>query len=247
VAVSHGSEDDGGATVKPHIIALCGFANAGKDTVADLLVTHAGFRKLAFADALKAELQDAFSIEAAVFSRPEYKSQPLSELALTKCTERAYIDAALRYGVEHWSGTLPFPTAEELARPRTPRETMQLWGTQYRRAHDPEYWTSIVRRRISYYQAELGQLRIVVTDCRYDNEHDSLRAQGARLWQIKRTGLNAGTTAEGSHSSANEGSSWAHDAVINNAHDLRHLQQIVLQEWWALDAGLASVKAEITP
>jgi hypothetical protein len=233
--------------MKPYIIALCGFANAGKDTVADLLVAHAGFRKLAFADALKAELEQAFSIEPSVFIRPEYKSQPMRELALTRCTDRAYVDAALRYGVEHWTGTLPYPTAEELARARTPRETMQLWGTQYRRAHDPEYWTSILRRRISYYQAELGQMRIVVTDCRYDNEHESLRAQGARLWQVKRPGLNADTTAEGGHSSATDGARWAPNIVINNAHDLRHLQTLVLQEWWAIDAGLTSVKAEITP
>jgi hypothetical protein len=233
--------------MKPHLIALCGFAGAGKDTVADLLVTHAGFRKLAFADALKAELELAFNVEPAVFIRPEYKSQPMRELALTRCTDRAYIDAALRYGVEHWKGTLPYPTSEELAHPRTPRETMQLWGTQYRRAHDPDYWTSIVGRRISYYRAELRQMRVVVTDCRYDNEVDSLRGIGANLWQIKRPGLDAKTTAEGMHSSATDGTRWDPDAVINNAHDVRHLQQLVLQEWWALDAGLTSVKAEITP
>ena len=41
-------------SVRTHIIGLTGFAGAGKDTVADLLVAHARFRKLAFADALRA-------------------------------------------------------------------------------------------------------------------------------------------------------------------------------------------------
>jgi hypothetical protein len=233
-------------TIKPHIIGLTGFANAGKDTVADLLVEHAGFRKLAFADALKAELTTAFSVEPILFTRPEFKSRAMAELALTRCTDRAYIDAALRHGVEHWKGTLPYPSAEELVRPRTPRETMQTWGTQYRRAHQANYWTSIVTARIAYYLSELHERRFVITDCRYDNEVDALRDMGGQLWQVKRPGLDAATTNEGRHSSATDGSQWAPDAVISNGHDIRHLQQLVLGEWWALESGLSNVSVEIT-
>lgn len=40
------------------IIGLCGFARAGKDEVAKALVEELGFRRLAFADALKAVLYD---------------------------------------------------------------------------------------------------------------------------------------------------------------------------------------------
>lgn len=223
---------------KHYIIGLCGFAGAGKDTAADLLATHAGFRKLAFADALKAELTTAFCVEPIVFIRPEFKTRPMQELALTRCTDRGYIDAALRHGVENWSGAGAFVTADELTRPRTPRETMQLWGTQYRRAHNPNHWTDIVHRRIQYCTRELHERRFVVTDCRYGNEVDALRAMGGQLWQIKRPGLDAGTTSEGQHSSATDGSAFGPDAVINNAHDIRHLQQLVLGEWWSLEAGL---------
>lgn len=232
-------------THKHHIIGLCGFASAGKDTVADLLVTHAGFRKLAFADALKGELVEVFAVEPIVFSRPEFKSQLMSELALSRCTDRAYIDAALRYGVEHWQSSTPFPTAEELVRPRTPRETMQLWGTQYRRAHDPHYWTALAHGRISYYTRELHERRFVITDCRFANEVDALRAMNGRLWQVKRPGLDAASTSEGQHASVTDGGAFEPDVVLNNQHDLRHLQQLVLGEWWALEAGLERVTVEI--
>ena len=35
------------------------------------------------------------------------------------------------------------------------------------------------------------------------------------------------------------------DAVLHNSHGIKHLQQLVLGEFWAHDAGLKSVKVEI--
>ena len=40
-----------------HIIGLCGFASAGKDTVADMLCASAGFARMAFADRLRADFR----------------------------------------------------------------------------------------------------------------------------------------------------------------------------------------------
>ncbi|MDQ1260603.1 MAG: hypothetical protein QG643_2429 [Pseudomonadota bacterium] len=225
--------------LKHHLIGLCGYAGAGKDTVADLLVTHAGFRKLAFADALKAEITEAFHVEPLVFIRSELKTRPLGELALSRTTERGYVDAVLR----HMATTLPagFAVNEELTRPRTPRETMQLWGTEYRRAHDDQYWTRKVAQRIYYYTNDLGEHNLVVTDCRFANEVDALRTMGGLLWQVRRPGVDAG----GPHSSATDGSDYAPDAVISNSHDIKHLQQLVLGEYWAVDAGLDKVEVSI--
>ncbi len=228
--------------IKTHIIGLTGYASAGKDTVADLLVTHAGFRKLAFADALKAELVDAFQVEPLVFTRPEYKSHPMAALALSRCTDPGYVGAALQHLAPQNAGVV---ISAELALPRTPRETMQMWGTQYRRAADSDHWTAIVRRSIGYYISQCHERAFVITDCRFANEVETLRALGGWLWQIKRPGIDAGTTSEGAHASATEGAEFAPDAVINNAHDIRHLQQLVLGEYWALDAGLEGVRVEI--
>lgn len=221
------------------IIGLCGFAGAGKDTAADILVQHAGFYKVAFADALKAQLVEAFHVEPLVFVRPELKSQPMAELALSRSTEVGFINAALRAMHDARPGQVQ--NNEELVRPRPPREVMQLWGTEYRRASDDKYWVSQLVNRITYLRREIGPRGIVVTDCRFANEVDTLRAMGAQLWQIKRPGLQADST----HSSASDGSQFGPDAILVNAHDVKHLKQLVLGEYWALDAGLEGLQVRI--
>lgn len=57
-----------------HLIALTGHAGAGKDTTADLLVAHAGFRRLAFADALRGEVSNAFSVSLDDLDAPHLKN-----------------------------------------------------------------------------------------------------------------------------------------------------------------------------
>lgn len=228
--------------LKHHILGLCGFASAGKDTVADLLVTHAGFRKLAFADALKGELRDAFHVESLTFSRHELKSQPMECLALSRCLDPGYIGAVLTHLAAANPGMV---VNEELVKPRTPRQTMQMWGTQYRRAQDENYWAAQVRRSITYFMRDMHEHNFVVTDCRYANEVDTLRTMGGWLWQVKRPGLDARTTTEGQHTSATDGSEFVPDVVLNNTHHIRHLQQLVLGEYWGLDAGLEGVEVRI--
>jgi hypothetical protein len=228
--------------LKHHIIGLTGFAGAGKDTVADLLVTHAGFRKLAFADALKAELCEAFHVEPITFNRQEMKSHPMEALALSRCMEPGYVGAALT----HLAAANPaIAVNEELVKPRTPRQTMQLWGTQYRRAQDENYWADQVRRSIAYFMDQMHERNFVVTDCRFANEVDILRKMGGWVWQVKRPGLGAHNTPEGQHASATDGSEFSPDVVLNNTHHIRHLQQLVLGEYWGLDAGLEGVEVRI--
>ena len=53
------------------LIALCGAAGAGKDTVADMLPA----RKLAFADALYREVAEAWGVEQHVLRCRETKEQ----------------------------------------------------------------------------------------------------------------------------------------------------------------------------
>lgn len=57
-----------------HLIALTGHAGAGKDTTADLLVAHGRFRKLAFADALRGEVSNAFSVSLDDLNAPHLKN-----------------------------------------------------------------------------------------------------------------------------------------------------------------------------
>ena len=60
------------------LIALCGAAGAGKDTVADMLPA----RKLAFADALYREVAQAWGVEQHVLRCRETKEKPQSRLVI---------------------------------------------------------------------------------------------------------------------------------------------------------------------
>ena len=221
-----------------HIIGLTGPKGSGKDTVAGLLRTHAGFYPLAFADALREEVCDAWRFEPLYLIRPETKEHPLSALALRKCQSDSFV---ARMVLDHTARGATL----DLDAPRSPRQILQWWGTEYRRAQDPAYWTSMLERRIERLLGSGNQNRLVITDVRFDNEAEILRVEplGAQIWQITRPGCGV---PMGSHVSEVSGAQFQPDAVIDNGSDVLHLRQQVMNRWWALDAGLAKVTAEIT-
>lgn len=227
-----------------HIIALCGYASVGKDTVADLLVTHLKFRKLAFADALRGEVANAFGVDLSCLTDPSTKNEPMGALALATAPiefRNAMVYEWAQGRMFHDSTT---PTALITA-PRSPRQILQWWGTEYRRKQNDAYWTRQLTARINAYQHD-GGTRFVITDCRFDNEAATVRALDGQIWQIKRPGIDHGTTRENGHVSANDGSAFAPDVVINNAHDVRHLQHLVLAEFIAREAGCAPGSVKVT-
>ena len=214
----------------PHILGLTGPAGSGKDTVADLLVAHAGFTKLAFADTLKAEVADAFAVDLEYLTRRETKEHPMSCLAMSRCLADSFVG---RMMAVHSRGPVPL----DLDAPHSPRQIMQWWGTDYRRAAQPEYWVNKTRNRISYLLRERLASRIVVTDCRFPDEVEMVRRSfGGQLWQIHRDGV---AVAPDSHVSETTGDEFAPDVVINNSHSVKHLQERVLEAYWASCAGLA--------
>lgn len=228
--------------IKTHIIALTGYAGTGKDTVGDLLVTHCGFRKLAFADALRAEVSEAFGIDVADLVHRSTKDVPTGALRL-RGAPAAFV-GSLMYSAAVDALTTGTVVNFDLDTPRSPRQIMQWWGTEYRRLREPNYWARIVTERIAY-AIRQHERRFVITDCRFQNEADCVRDMGGQIWKIKRPGIDGASTTEGAHVSATDGSQFAPDAVINNSHDIRHLQQLVLGEFWARDAGLGGVRVEI--
>ena len=79
----------------PLIIGLCGLAGVGKDTVAELLATHCGAARIAFADALRAEICTAYSLDPVYLTRRETKEHPISALALARCLDTACVGRRL--------------------------------------------------------------------------------------------------------------------------------------------------------
>lgn len=226
-----------------HVIGLAGPADAGKDTVARMLHTHAGFYPLAFADALRGEICAGYGIDISMLTDRATKETPLPALALSRCQDDGFIGAIMRLHHER-DGALF--SAAEMDRPRSPRQIMRWWGTEYRRAKHPRYWVSIVAERIRQAHTRNIAHAFVVSDVRFQDEAALVRQYGGLIWQIKRPGREA---EAGAHVSATTGAEFQPHTVIDNKHDLRYLQARVLEAWWGHGAGFApgQVRVELAP
>lgn len=229
--------------MKRIVIAMTGYAGVGKDTAADLLVTHLGFRKLAFADALRAEVSNAFGIELSYLTHPSTKNHPITALAMRKAPVGFLAAVALAPGVVPRSGEDRIPN-DWLDAPRSPRQILQWWGTEYRRREHEHYWSRQLAQRVLDHMHD-GVSRFVITDLRFQNEVSTVRALDGKIWQIKRPGVTAETTSEGTHASATDGTEFGPDLILSNSHDMRHLQQLVLGEFLALESGIAGTTVTV--
>lgn len=217
-----------------HLVALTGHAGVGKDTVADLLVAHARFRKLAFADGLRGEISHAFNLSLDDLTNPNLKNVPSVALRMRLAPRDFLAAVVLSLSAAAPDHRTPLSDAW-LDEPRSPRQIMQWWGTEYRRAQSPRYWTEHLIKRLTYYRRE-GETRFAVTDVRFDNEAHALRLAGAVLCQVIRPGQ-AGA-AEGKHISATDGSRFSPEVILYNDGDLSKLQDEVLSFFVARELGL---------
>lgn len=169
------------------ILGLAGFAGVGKDTVAQYLVERYGFQVFAFSDVLYEEVAAAYGLESEDLLRDrETKEVAHPALALEHCRDDRFVAQAsmLLEGVK-WSY---IPTS-----PLSPRQVLQWWGTEYRRAQDPDYWLKKndewlqqVHDRAPY--PEHRPQHFVNTTCRFENEQRWIHDRGGNVWHIRREG-----------------------------------------------------------
>ena len=67
------------------------------------------------------------------------------------------------------------------------RHLAQTLGTEWGRSIEPEFWLRIARARVQALQ-DCGERRIVISDVRFTNEADWVRALGGQVWRISRPG-----------------------------------------------------------
>ncbi len=221
-----------------HIVALTGLAGSGKDTAADMLATHCGFTKLAFADPLRNEVAQAYNLGSNydLLTNRDTKEVPTSRLALCECSSFAFMGAVAM-------ATGATVDAAWLQAPRSARQVLQWWGTEYRRAERVNYWSTAMVLRIKEL-ANMGQRRFVITDCRFENEADAVRRLGGHIWQVHRPEAYF-ALVEGEHPSMTDGSRLKPSVEVENSDELRHLRERVLAAWWAQEANLPGVRVEI--
>jgi len=143
------------------IIGICGFIGSGKDTVADYLVNFHEFRRESFASSLK----DAVS---AVFG-----------------WDRTMLEGRTKEARE-WREQVDTWWAERLAMPTlTPRWVLQYWGTEVcRKAFHDDIWIASLENKLRN-----SRDNIVISDCRFPNEIDSIRNAGGKIVWVKRGSL----------------------------------------------------------
>lgn len=196
------------------LIALCGAAGAGKDTVADMLPC----RKLAFADTLYSEVAAAWGVTLTRLRMRDLKEVEQEWFALENCSDRAFY----RFARSRVFDTTDENDTEVIAvAPRSTRQILQWWG-DYRRAQDPDYflWKLAERRD--------RRDNVVITDVRFPNEAAMVRQLGGQIWQIKRPGYEAGGTG---HASDTDGSEFEPDHILANCGTPSDLQALALHVW----------------
>lgn len=204
------------ATFSP-LIGLTGRPGAGKDEAAKVLV-RAGWRSIAFADALRIEAAQAWGIDIRLFADRSAKEAPTPQLQVHWCN-----NVKFHAWAEH--------TGLDLKCPRSPRWVMQAWGT-WRRSINPTHWVQYVQTWVRTHRVT-GSHGLVVTDVRLPNEAAMLRSHGAHLVRVHRPDLPALPAETASHESELH-HRLAVDDEMHNDGDLQHLQA----EVWRVIASL---------
>ena len=164
------------------LLGLAGAAGSGKDAVADYLCQRYGFVKFSFSDALYREVAAAFGLpDDSLLRDRETKEVPSELLALEFCTDDEFVR------VVQWFPGEPVAITD----PISPRQILQWWGTEYRRAQDPDYWIAqaeqwLVRvHEITRYPEHRPQL-FVNTSVRFPNEHAWIKELEGNVWHLRR-------------------------------------------------------------
>lgn len=140
---------------------LIGFghrARQGKDTSAEAILNacplDSQVRLYSFAEALRNEVRVAIARMGGPYQLVEQ-----------------FKEAGLMPDWVHW----------EEPKPRT---LLQWWGTEYRRAKDPDYWVKKLRKTLLDHSPEVA----LITDVRFPNEADFIHEMGGFVVKCTRLG-----------------------------------------------------------
>jgi hypothetical protein len=166
------------------LIGLAGAAGSGKDTVADYLVRQYGFVKFSFSDELYREVSEAFNVPVEELQDRNNKEKLHPQLTANHCADAEFA----HHMVCEAEDSTTFTRAQQSF---SPRWVLQHWGTEYRRAQDPDYW---VRKTALWIEAFMDiaaedddrPAGLVNTSVRFPNEQALIRELGGTVWHLRR-------------------------------------------------------------
>lgn len=177
------------------IVGISGRIGHGKDAIAKRLQERWGFAVVSFASGLKEEVEERLP-------------RTLRAMHDLVCTAPACLHVShIRELV--WN-----------IKPSPFRELLQEYGSDVRRADQPDYWTEKWKWKAAAHRL------VAVPDVRFPNEYAMLRSMGAKLWRVERPGFGP-TEAATLHPSETSLDNHPWDAVLRNDQDLAHLYRLV--------------------
>jgi hypothetical protein len=232
------------------IIAFCGQAGSGKDTAADFLVKNHGFVKVAFADVLKRVCREIFDFsDEQLWGSSAERNKPdtrYARFALNPMTATREV-----HGEQVGEYRDTEKGREFVPQYLTPRHALQQLGTEYGRECYPNIWVeyalrvadkllhkSGVLRSVHYSYTQQDGLRVtnvpvgpkpagvVISDVRFKNEIDAIRAAGGKIIRLKRgQGLEGAAGQHRSEAEQRELPDDLFDKIIDNrGYDLGDLK-----------------------
>ncbi len=105
----------------------------------------------------------------------------------------------------------------------TVRRILQWWGTEFRRAQDPDYWTKAWERKLA--TVDLDTTHVLVDDVRFVNELNVIRKHGGKFVRIIRPGFD-GANNHSSENSLDDYQGW--DLVLDNDGTLAEFKQKII-------------------
>ena len=160
------------------ILGINGGKGSGKDTVADILIKHFGYRKISWADSLKSMLSEALNIPLNEFyDRTKDNARPV-EINAQEAAKLIDLISESYGELENYTDL-----RLELANTKyeSLRDLMQRFGTNFARHKiDPDIWVKITLNSLNK-----GEL-IILPDCRFSNERSAIKEMGGFNMIVKR-------------------------------------------------------------
>lgn len=188
------------------IIGLCGVIGAGKNSVGSILERDYNFTQLSFAGGVYSEVALAYGVTVEWLGDRGRKETPQPELATKHCKDANFVSII--------GGD---PDA-----PRSPREVLQKWGTEYRRTQSDSYWIDKVDRAI---QAS-PSANFAITDVRFPNEATYIKKYKGTIVQVLRS-VYIPDAATATHASEVGLAQFKPDFAISNFSTIDKLDEAV--------------------